>query len=540
MHYKKTNGEYDSTDFIAETTTKAAVSEWLEEHPETTTTVVDGSITKTKLSSDVKEAVEAIAPLKQRMNNLTQNLPSGSTSLDAEVIDIRVGADGKTYSSAGEAVRGQVSELKEDLSPIQELVTYTSTACTMANGTLQNTGNANAVYTTDYAPVVASGWGQAVVNRPLSADGNYYKFGWIIYDTSKTIIQSIQIIDGNVTGLVSIPENGAYIRYSIYEYNADGTLHTLRKTDFSTGDVIIRTIDPDNLVIKVDDLDERVNNLETGGNHEYHYSGEKIDMQHGIDFTQYTWYMPSPTMGDATALQGIATHNNQIFQFLASEKCICFSLESPTNRTVFDAYCGHGNSADFGLAKYDESDEYPICYVSDWLKENTNKVYALRVTKTSATLIKTYTFPFADAGYYAGACVDQVKNIMYLTGYAKPSAETNIDEKNYLIVSAWDMNTEIDNGDGTYSFAKIKTFEIPVFVTTMQDRCFKYGKIFVLSSPSGKPTTVYCISPHSQQITSVLYEFPPMFTGQEVEGMSFISENEMLLTYYGRPWKAIL
>lgn len=118
VHYKKTNGEYDSTDFIAETTTKAAVSEWLENHPEATTSVADNSISKPKLTTDVRDAVEAVAPLKQRMNNLTQNLPSGSTSLDAEVIDIRVGADGKTYSSAGEAVRGQVSELKEDLNTV--------------------------------------------------------------------------------------------------------------------------------------------------------------------------------------------------------------------------------------------------------------------------------------------------------------------------------------------------------------------------------------------------------------------------------------
>ena len=52
-----------------------------------------------------------------RMDTFT-SLPEGSTSGNAELADIRVGADGITYDTAGNAVRGQIIDLKSDLSQI--------------------------------------------------------------------------------------------------------------------------------------------------------------------------------------------------------------------------------------------------------------------------------------------------------------------------------------------------------------------------------------------------------------------------------------
>ena len=55
-----------------------------------------------------------IAALQTRMSSFT-SLKDGSTTGDAELIDVRIGADGTKYSCAGDAVRKQFSKLNNDL-----------------------------------------------------------------------------------------------------------------------------------------------------------------------------------------------------------------------------------------------------------------------------------------------------------------------------------------------------------------------------------------------------------------------------------------
>ena len=70
-------------------------------------------------TSNIQELSTESTVLSARMDEFTK-LEEGSTTGDAELIDGRVSADGKTYDNIGGAIRGQVTDLKSDLSDLSD------------------------------------------------------------------------------------------------------------------------------------------------------------------------------------------------------------------------------------------------------------------------------------------------------------------------------------------------------------------------------------------------------------------------------------
>lgn len=65
-----------------------AVNQWLEDHPEATTTVMDGSITRQKLDSELNSYLNSvdseIGELKENFNNLGLSVVDGAINITYE------------------------------------------------------------------------------------------------------------------------------------------------------------------------------------------------------------------------------------------------------------------------------------------------------------------------------------------------------------------------------------------------------------------------------------------------------------------------
>ena len=71
--------------------------------------------------ADLKRANEDIGVERERINNLARAEESGmSTDAERELLDIRVGANGKPYTNAGDAVRSQFEQLSSEIGCISD------------------------------------------------------------------------------------------------------------------------------------------------------------------------------------------------------------------------------------------------------------------------------------------------------------------------------------------------------------------------------------------------------------------------------------
>lgn len=98
-------------------------------------------VTEENVTAKVAQSTHDIAVERERIDNLV----SGATADGAEVVDVRVGADGKTYASAGTAVRVQFTNLTD----------YVDSSF-METGYASNYVSACKVFTSEYEHIMIS------------------------------------------------------------------------------------------------------------------------------------------------------------------------------------------------------------------------------------------------------------------------------------------------------------------------------------------------------------------------------------------------
>lgn len=182
-------------------------------------------------------ATDLYAPLNARINNII----AGPASSAEEVIDARLGANGVTYSSLGDAIRGQVADLKSDFGDVygkvQKNPSYTS------GGYIDKATGAVISYNgweyTDYIDI--STVKNISINASITGVNATYN---CICDGQKVVIQNITA-DGNS---VSVPSGAKYLRLSkqtsatfnvVFDY---GSLQIVKNTlDDIESDIYIRS-----------------------------------------------------------------------------------------------------------------------------------------------------------------------------------------------------------------------------------------------------------------------------------------------------------
>lgn len=150
--------------------------------------------------------------LEKRIDQMIGKIPVGSTTMDAEVIDGRVGADGTQYSNIGAAIRTQVDMLRafiksamiEDPNNLFDpFACEDGVGIATANGNISKTA---ANWLTDYIPV-KGGF--------LSFNTAVYKIAW--FNANKVFLECVT----NLTaGTVPVPTGATFARICFYQGDA--------------------------------------------------------------------------------------------------------------------------------------------------------------------------------------------------------------------------------------------------------------------------------------------------------------------------------
>ena len=210
-------------------------------------------------TSNIQELSTESTVLSARMDEFTK-LEEGSTTGDAELIDGRIGSDGKTYDNIGGAIRGQVTDLKSDLSHVENIIgkeeTYSEPSGTREVGFYSiskfNTLTYNTTYSSITYPVGKSTKAKvtAVTNTAKGFSAVLFlddSYGLVSHALDWNESEAVTYIDE----LISIPQNASYIRIVGYTKTGISPIAKLNNTTLGT---------------RLDDIESDINKLKEKDN----------------------------------------------------------------------------------------------------------------------------------------------------------------------------------------------------------------------------------------------------------------------------------
>ena len=158
------------------------------------------------------ENAEAIEVERARINNFTA-LEEGSTTGDAELQDIRVAYDGKTYPTAGEAVRAQANRLSWRADKT-EIKTINMIDCEDPEfwANMNQDGTTSGAWNKLLSDVISVAAGDTIRVKFFDKNGEDIRLGIYQYDDGGVLIGELDAIGSTNLNTYEIAEGVAYIR----------------------------------------------------------------------------------------------------------------------------------------------------------------------------------------------------------------------------------------------------------------------------------------------------------------------------------------
>lgn len=166
-----------------------------------------------------------IGNLEERVDNLLGSVKEGSTTLDAEVIDLRMAENGTTYTSAGECIRSEFTKVNDVLRIVpswqpDKFVFYGDGREAELEGIYACTDFISIPETLETIGVITA----------MSNDSS----GFCFYDVNKNYISGVNLGTSPIQfteNVVPVPKGARFIRYSCYSKNLDPSNSYLYFTD---------------------------------------------------------------------------------------------------------------------------------------------------------------------------------------------------------------------------------------------------------------------------------------------------------------------